>query len=128
MRGKGKGEYGAVGVWRWKWNTPTRPHPYTPILFLMLLALISLPLLAAPPKHGQKRGRRAHKPVISAQEAQAAIRRKAQLRQKLHGLSGHIHQVRAKIHHAKVQENQITENIQTVEARIARTRSNLARV
>ncbi|HZP84299.1 MAG TPA: peptidoglycan DD-metalloendopeptidase family protein [Chthonomonadaceae bacterium] len=95
-------------------------------------ALVALLLGAAisAPSHGAKHkkpGKRATKRVLSAQEARVASVRKAQLRRKLRGMSSHIHQVRAKIHHAKVQENQISESIQTVEARLERTRRNLAR-
>lgn len=80
--------------------------------------------MAAPPKHRKK----ASKHFASAQEARIASAKKAQLRNKLRGLSKHMHQVRAKIHQAKVKENIITENIGTVEARITKTKANIHRV
>ncbi len=88
---------------------------------------LALPILAAPPRH-RRHAKHGGRPAVSAQQARVASVKKAQLRQKLHGLHSHMHHVRAKIHEAKVQENQIHETIETVEARIGRTRRNLGRV
>lgn len=81
---------------------------------------------AAPPKHGH--GKHTKGKVLSASEAKAAAARKEQLRRKLGGLHQQMHSVKAKIHSQKIKEHAITENIGTVEGRIARTRDSLGKV
>ncbi len=79
----------------------------------------------AHPRNSGHRANRRH--TLSKQEARVASLKKAQLRHRLHGLNSHIHQVRARIHQARVQENVLSDNLQTIEARLERTRRNLAR-
>jgi murein DD-endopeptidase MepM/ murein hydrolase activator NlpD len=93
--------------------------------FVLALALT---VYASPPKHRHKDRHSGNRTAVSAQQARAAARKKEQLRHRLSGLHSHMRQVKSKIHKAKVQENQITENIETVEDRIARTKQNLTRV
>jgi murein DD-endopeptidase MepM/ murein hydrolase activator NlpD len=90
------------------------------LLFFLAFVSLLLPVAAAPPKPPKK--------ILSAQEAGAASMLKVQLRKQLLGLGGKMRQVRDKIHAAKVQENRISESIETVQARIGRTRDRLARV
>jgi murein DD-endopeptidase MepM/ murein hydrolase activator NlpD len=90
-------------------------------------ALLALCAAASPQRHSHRHGQ-SSRSSVSAEQAQAASANKVQLRQKLYGLRGHIHRARARVHAAKVQEYAITENIETVEARIARTRRHIAAV
>src|SRR5579871_5810699 len=66
--------------------------------------------------------------TISVAEARAAAARKEQLRQKLSRLHHHMHEVRAAIHNAKVQEHRITENIDVVQGRIDHTKRRIETV
>lgn len=66
--------------------------------------------------------------TLSDTEARAAASNKIRLHRKLHGLRSHIHVVRAKIHAARVKEHLISDNIETVQSRLLRTRQNINRV
>lgn len=95
------------------------------LILICLLSLIIPPGFAAPSRKRPKS--RGGGKVISAQEARAANARKVQLRNQLHGLTKKMRSVKATIHEAKVKEDRIEENIETVEGRISATRAKLNR-
>src|SRR5579884_88992 len=92
----------------------------------VLLVLLLSDVAAAPHKH-HKPSRHTARHALVGRARRAALAKKAQLRQKLHGIHSHIHQVRAKIHETKVQEHVLKENLQAVVVRLEQARRSLAR-
>ncbi len=99
-------------------------------IFCIASTLITIQVHAdAVPTHRKKTHHtsKSHAPISEA-DARAASVNRTKLHQKLHGLKTHMHTVRAKIHAARIKEHKITENIETVQTRLAHTRQNLNRV
>ena len=91
-------------------------------LLIGALLLLTLVVLAGPPRkrwHSPKHG-------PTAAELRAARQRKSALHSKLYGLRKNMKRVRAKIHSADVQADQITESIETVQARLASAKERIA--
>lgn len=91
----------------------------------LLMSLVSVPTGA---QSKRKRVRHSTKKVISDKEARKAAAKQAQLNRKLRGLHSHMRAVKGRIHEAKAKENRISEDLQTVETRLDRTRREIARV
>lgn len=96
---------------------------------LLVTALLSATFaeVAVPQKRrGRSSSKSSSRRSPTAKEAGAASVKKVQLRKQLQGMQGQMRQVKARIHQAKAKENRITETIETVNARISRTKNTLS--